>query len=101
MNTDKWVLYLPYITTYLVAYKKTTIGWILYENKRLCISPPALRRCAESQFSLPVSFHHFKLLIGYQGQELGKRMQQVVLTVFSFISFHGTIYNRHLAGLMC
>lgn len=52
------VLYLSCITTYLVAYKKTTIGWILTENKRLCVSLPALRRCSESWFPLPVCFNH-------------------------------------------
>lgn len=36
LNPIKWVLYLPYVNTYLVASTKTsTIGCLLTENKRL------------------------------------------------------------------
>lgn len=60
MNPIKWVLYLSYITACLVAYKKTsTIGQILSKIKRLSVSPPAIRRCLESWFPLPVCFNHF------------------------------------------
>lgn len=60
MNPVKWVLYLPYVNTYLGAYKKTsTIGCLLTEKKRLYASLPALRRCSESWFPLPVCFSHF------------------------------------------
>lgn len=60
LNPIKWVWYFSYITTYLVAYKKTSpIGWILTESKRLCVSLLALRRCSESWFLLPVCFNHF------------------------------------------
>lgn len=60
MNPIKLILHLSYITTYLVPYMKTSaIGWILTETKKLCVSPPALKRCSESWFPLAVRFNLF------------------------------------------